>query len=202
MARVESRDGTQIVCERIGDGPSVVLVGGALDDGAENAPLAVELAGEFTVVNYARRGRGGSGNIAPYALEREIEDLAAVVEAALALFMRLAGAPEEDIAGARSSPMWPALEELAPTLAHDAACLGDGPPPASRLAAVARPALVLTGTGADPHMPGLGADFFGPAADAIAALVPGAARRTLDAPEHRVDAKILAPVLARFFTGR
>jgi pimeloyl-ACP methyl ester carboxylesterase len=79
MNSVTSRDGTSIAYERQGSGPAVVLVGGALDDGAENAPLALELARSFTVYNYARRGRGGSGDTLPYALEREIEDLAALV---------------------------------------------------------------------------------------------------------------------------
>jgi pimeloyl-ACP methyl ester carboxylesterase len=78
-AFVTSDDGTSIAYERQGSGPAVVLVGGALDDGAENAPLALGLARHFTVYNYARRGRGASGDTAPYAVEREIEDLAALV---------------------------------------------------------------------------------------------------------------------------
>jgi hypothetical protein len=54
----------------------VVLVGGGLDDGAENVPLQHELAAHFSVINYTRRGRGSSGDTQPYAPEREIEDLA------------------------------------------------------------------------------------------------------------------------------
>jgi pimeloyl-ACP methyl ester carboxylesterase len=79
MSRVISKDGTPIAFERTGDGPPVVLVGGGLDDGAENAPLAAELAGRFTVYNYARRGRDKSGDTPPYALEREIEDIEALL---------------------------------------------------------------------------------------------------------------------------
>jgi pimeloyl-ACP methyl ester carboxylesterase len=79
MSSVTSKDGTVIAYERLGDGPALILVGGGLDDGSENAPLAPELAGSFTVYNYARRGRGGSGDTLPYALEREIEDLEALV---------------------------------------------------------------------------------------------------------------------------
>jgi Alpha/beta hydrolase family len=83
MAYVVSNDGTRIAYERQGSGgPAVVLVGGALDDGAENAPLASELARSFTVYNYARRGRGASGDTPPYAVSREVEDLAALVDAA------------------------------------------------------------------------------------------------------------------------
>ena len=55
------------------------LVGGALDEGVENAPLAPALAEHFTVYNYARRGRGASGFTEPYAVEGEIEDLDALI---------------------------------------------------------------------------------------------------------------------------
>ena len=78
--RVTSKDGTPIAYERQGTGPAVILVGGGLDDGSENAPLVPELAEQFTVYNYARRGRGGSGDTLPYALEREIEDIDALIE--------------------------------------------------------------------------------------------------------------------------
>jgi pimeloyl-ACP methyl ester carboxylesterase len=177
MERVTSKDGTSIAYDRLGDGPAVVLVGGAFVDRSENAPLAAELAGRFTTINYDRRGRGASGDTPPYALRREIEDLEAllaaaggsthlygvssggalVLEAAAAevavdriavyevpydlagdaprrhreyvarlegflaegrrgdaaeLFMRLAGASDEMVAGARGSPMWPGLERF------------------------------------------------------------------------------------------
>jgi hypothetical protein len=115
---VTSRDGTSIVYDTVGAGPVVILVGGGLDDGAENAPFAPELAGQFTVVNYSRRGRDGSGDT--------------------------------------------------------------------------QPTLVTTGANA-PR-------FYTEAADAIAACVLGAERRTVDMPGHVADPKILAPLLARFFT--
>ena len=76
MNRVISKDGTSIAYERLGRGPAVIMVTGGLDDGSENAPLARELAKHFTVYNYARRGRGDSGDTLPYAVEREIEDIA------------------------------------------------------------------------------------------------------------------------------
>jgi pimeloyl-ACP methyl ester carboxylesterase len=79
---VTSKDGTPIAYARQGDGPALILVGGGLDDGSENAPLADVLARSFTVFNYARRGRGESGDTEPYALEREIEDLDALVSEA------------------------------------------------------------------------------------------------------------------------
>jgi hypothetical protein len=79
MSEVTSKDGTTIDFERQGHGPAVILATGALDDGSENAPLAIELDARFTVYSYARRGRGSSGDTPPYALEREIEDLEALV---------------------------------------------------------------------------------------------------------------------------
>ena len=51
--RVTSNDGTTIAYDREGSGPAVILVGGALDEGVENAPLAPALAEHFTVYNYA-----------------------------------------------------------------------------------------------------------------------------------------------------
>ncbi|WP_037306361.1 alpha/beta fold hydrolase [Amycolatopsis orientalis] len=76
---VRSEDGTPIVLERRGTGPVVVVVAGASNDRHGDEPLVAELAAEFSVVTYDRRGRGDSGDTAPYAVEREIEDLAAVV---------------------------------------------------------------------------------------------------------------------------
>ncbi|WP_433759543.1 alpha/beta fold hydrolase [Nocardia sp. CA-135398] len=79
MGYVTSADGTVIAYERGGNGPAVVLVGGGIDDGTENAPLAAALAEHFTVYNYARRGRGDSGDASTVDLAREIEDLAALI---------------------------------------------------------------------------------------------------------------------------
>lgn len=80
--RVTSADGTSIAYDRQGTGPAVILVGGVLDDGGENAPLAALLAEHFTVYNYARRGRAPSGDTPPYAAEREVEDLDALIAVA------------------------------------------------------------------------------------------------------------------------
>jgi pimeloyl-ACP methyl ester carboxylesterase len=264
MSHVTSSDGTTIAYDRAGSGPAVVLVGGGLVDPAtgragrwENAPLAAELARRFTVHNYDRRGRGESGDTPPYAVQREIEDIDALIaeaggsallygvssggalaleavaagspveriavydvpygvgeEAArrwriyverlgpalaedrrgeaIELFMRVAGAAEEAIAAARSSPVWASLESIAHTLAYDAACLGDGRPPTDRLATIEQPALVLTG-GHD--------DFFEAAGDAVAGSIPQARRHVLAGQSHAVDAQALAPVLERFFAG-
>lgn len=81
VEKATSTDGTTIAFERSGDGPAVVLVCGATSVRGAVADLAAALAPRFTAVSYDRRGRGDSGDTAPYAVEREIEDLAAVIAA-------------------------------------------------------------------------------------------------------------------------
>ena len=83
--RVTSADGTSIAFEKTGQGPAVILVGGAFcDRGARAAgtPLAALLAPRLTVLSYDRRGRGDSGDTPNWALEREVEDLEALIRAA------------------------------------------------------------------------------------------------------------------------
>jgi pimeloyl-ACP methyl ester carboxylesterase len=82
METVTSKDGTRIAYDKLGSGPAVILVCGGSVDRTSNAGLAALLADHFTVYNYDRRGRGDSGDSAPYAVEREIEDIEAVAEAA------------------------------------------------------------------------------------------------------------------------
>ncbi len=81
MQTTTSHDGTTIAYERVGDGPTIVVAAGALCDRTSFADLTERLAPAFTVVNYDRRGRGDSGDSAPYAPAREVDDLAAVIEA-------------------------------------------------------------------------------------------------------------------------
>jgi pimeloyl-ACP methyl ester carboxylesterase len=84
MSKVGSRDGTTIAFDRLGDGPALVLVDGALSyrSFGPMGRLAEVLAPDFTVYRYDRRGRGESGDTAPYAVAREVEDLEAVLAAA------------------------------------------------------------------------------------------------------------------------
>ncbi|MGA9371000.1 MAG: alpha/beta hydrolase [Solirubrobacterales bacterium] len=81
-AMTTSADGTPIAFDRVGDGPPVVVVGGAFNDRNSAGPLADLLSESCAVYTYDRRGRGDSGFTEPYAVEREIEDLEAVIEAA------------------------------------------------------------------------------------------------------------------------
>lgn len=79
MNIVVSRDGTRIAFDTYGDGPPVVLVGGALGIRGYSTALAGLLAPHLRVIAYDRRGRGDSGDTPPYGVDREIEDIAALV---------------------------------------------------------------------------------------------------------------------------
>jgi pimeloyl-ACP methyl ester carboxylesterase len=81
LSKVRSKDGTTIAFDRLGGGPPVVLVCGGSTDRMANAQLAALLAPHFAVFNYDRRGRGDSGDTPPYAVEREVEDIDAVMTA-------------------------------------------------------------------------------------------------------------------------
>jgi hypothetical protein len=80
MQKVISIDGTEIAFERLGRGPALIIVGGSLADHRFYVPLANELSRHFMVYNYDRRGRGQSGDTSAYTVERELEDLAALVD--------------------------------------------------------------------------------------------------------------------------
>ena len=77
--KVVSKDSTTIAFDQSGKGPAIILVVGAFNDRSTGAPLARSLERHFTVFNYDRRGRGESGDTGPYAIEREIEDLEALI---------------------------------------------------------------------------------------------------------------------------
>jgi len=82
MRTAVSADGTKIAFDQTGEGPPVILVVGAFNDRSTGAPLAKALESEFTVFNYDRRGRGASGDTLPYAVQREVEDLDALIREA------------------------------------------------------------------------------------------------------------------------
>ncbi|WEO95145.1 alpha/beta hydrolase [Streptomyces sp. FXJ1.172] len=79
--KTTSRDGTALAYAVTGQGPTVILVCGAMSTGGTVAPLAERLSDRCTAVVYDRRGRGESGDTKPYAVEREVEDLAALIDA-------------------------------------------------------------------------------------------------------------------------
>ena len=265
MRTVTSKDGTTIAFERSGTGPALILVGGMFEQRAmdsETAQLAALplLAQHFSVFHYDRRGRGDSTDTQPYALEREIEDIDALIdeaggsafvfgissgaalafEAALALggkvkklamyeapyndddaarqawkvftqqlkaalaegrrgdavglFMTLLGMPADHLDGMRQHPMWPMWEAVAPTIAYDAAALGEeASVPIKKAAGVAVPALIMDGGASYP--------FMHISALALANAMPHAQHCTLEGQTHEVAAAAIAPVLVEFFNS-
>jgi pimeloyl-ACP methyl ester carboxylesterase len=264
MTTVTSKDGTQIAYETKGSGPAVILVDGALcyRSFGPMPHLAELLAPHFTVYTYDRRGRGESGNSKTYAVEREVEDLDALIhgagglafvygissgaclalEAAIklgdkirklamyeppynsengasqawkdyrnhlagllaagrkgdaaALFMGFVGTPAEQVNGMRQAPEWPMFEAVAPTLAYDAATMGeDRSVPVKRAANVKMPVLLIDGGANLVYMP-----FMHDSSTKLAKAIPHARQRTLDGQTHDVNLEVLAPVLLEFFT--
>lgn len=269
MSTVTSKDGTRIAFDKTGRGPAVILVNGAMADRTIDpslAKLADLLSKDFMVYNYDRRGRGESGDTQPFAKEREIEDIAALVEDAdgaggsamvlgfssggalvldaaqnvpsitkIALYevpvivndsrpplpadyvdhlnglvkegkrdeavkyflVEAAGIPAEYLDGADQNPLWPRMLNIAHTIAYDGARVADlmqgRPLPTDRWTRVTMPALVMAGTETPPKGWMVGA------ADAIAALLPHAERRTLEGQDHNVDLEVIAPIVTEFF---
>jgi pimeloyl-ACP methyl ester carboxylesterase len=82
MRTVTSKDGTTIAFDQMGQGPSLILVGGATTTRADAALVSAALASYFTVFAYDRRGRGDSGDTPPYVVEREVEDIESLLDEA------------------------------------------------------------------------------------------------------------------------
>lgn len=80
LQRVTSKDGTTIAYEKLGTGPGLILVLGALNSRKSGVKLAKLLEAHFSVITYDRRGRGDSTDTAPYSPRREVEDIAALIE--------------------------------------------------------------------------------------------------------------------------
>src|SRR5256884_5756082 len=84
MNTLSSHDGTAIAYDRQGEGPALILVNGALTvhSSGSGSELAKLLAPHFTVYGFDRRGRGESGDTLPYAVDREIDDIEALIDRA------------------------------------------------------------------------------------------------------------------------
>jgi pimeloyl-ACP methyl ester carboxylesterase len=114
---------------------------------------------------------------------------------AVALFMRFAGTPAEQVGAMRRAPSLPGMEAVAPTLAYDHAAIMGEPwsVPAELAARVPVPTLVMTGDAGLPFMPG--------AARVLSQAIPRGRLRTLEGQTHEVNPAVLAPVLVEFFTS-
>ena len=147
METTKSADGTVIAYDRTGDGPPLVVVLGAFCDRKSFVPPA-SLADRFTVCCYDRRGRGGSGDSQPYSPDREIADLAAVIEAVAGsgtgafVFGHSSGAALALRAAAHGVPMTAVVAYEAPFVIPGTRKLADDP--AGRITA-----LVTAGRRAD-----------------------------------------------------
>lgn len=141
------------------------------------------------------RGTAGGRQPAPNLAARYAELCATGRRGdAIALFMTNAvGQPPEAVEQVRRTPIWPALEEMAHTLAYDAAIVGDGAVPVDTAAAVTIPALVVEST-ASPQ-------WLRDAARATAASLPNGRHLMVPGQFHEPDPILLAPELTRFFLG-
>jgi pimeloyl-ACP methyl ester carboxylesterase len=110
--------------------------------------------------------------------------------AAVELFMSWVGMPEEAVAQMRSSPVWPAMEALAPTIAYDNAAMGDGTVPRERAQRVGTPTLVIAGS--------LSSEELRHAARTVAEAIPGARYRDLEGQSHTAAPESIAPLLTEF----
>ena len=202
---VTSADGTVIVFDRSGAGPAVILVPGALMDRADPvmSGVAAGLSRWFTVFSYDRRGRGDSGDTLPYAVERETEDLAALIAAAggsAAVFGGSSGAALALRAAVRN----PAISRLAlweppyhvdgsaPRLPHDFAAQLDGLVTAGRPADAFELFMVKAVQATPEAVAGMRAQPFWPAMEAAARTL--AYEALVMGPDNALPAALLARI--------
>jgi pimeloyl-ACP methyl ester carboxylesterase len=174
-SHVTSADGTKIAFDRLGGGPAVIVISGLLCDRQTTQPLAEQLAQQLCVINYDRRGRGESTDTAPYAVQREVEDIAALIAevggqasvyghssgAGLALAAAASGLPITKLV--LHEPPYSADDEESQQAAREvaenvrAALMKDRPADAIRvfLAAAGMPTEMIEATSSDPTMQGL-----------------------------------------------
>jgi pimeloyl-ACP methyl ester carboxylesterase len=200
MAMVSSCDGTSIAFRRYGTGPAIVLVGGAPDVAGQ---LAALLAASFTVLHHDRRGTGDSGDTAPYALAREVEDLEAVIATAGGP-VSMTGLGSGTTLALEAARTLPSITKLAlcgpmPPLRPDAPNTHLAAPglagigfAAARWSCVPVPTLIL-----DEHLTCSGADGSAFDGERLAGLLPDGRHRRVS----RLAPATLAPHLAAFFTN-
>jgi uncharacterized protein YndB with AHSA1/START domain/pimeloyl-ACP methyl ester carboxylesterase len=223
---ITSADGTTIAYSRTGSGPAVILVDGAMcyrGMGLMSA-LAQYLADRFTVYTYDRRGRGDSGDTQPYAVEREIEDLQALLTeaggsaygyaissgAALALRSAAAGLPWRALA--LYEPAYTGRKDAYTLELTDLLAAGRrGDAIECFLKLVGTPAPAIAGMRRSPMWPlfeGIAPTLAydnavlgdGSVPNDEAERVRHARRLTLPEQTHDVAPDVLAPVLVEFFS--
>jgi hypothetical protein len=114
---------------------------------------------------------------------------------AITLFMKFVGAPDQAVAKMQASPAWPGMLAMAPTLGYDNAVLGDDRSvPVGIAAKITATTLVMDGSASSGPMP-----FMRPTADKLGRTIPGARRQTVEGQAHDASARVLAPILVKFF---
>lgn len=120
---VTSKDGTSLAYERAGAGPALILIdaAGHYRELSSFGGLIGPLAADFTVYHYDRRGRGDSTDVAPYAVEREVDDLAALIDEAggSACLYAYSSGGLVALHAAASGLTIPRMALLEPPIAHD-----------------------------------------------------------------------------------
>src|SRR4051794_1052759 len=122
LLKTKSADGTEIAYETDGSGPPLIVIGGAMNTRQSAAPLVPLLSDRYTVVRYDRRGRGDSGDTQPYAPEREVEDVEAVIAAVggpVLMFGHSSGAALVIHAARRGAPIAKMVLYEAPFIVDD-----------------------------------------------------------------------------------
>jgi pimeloyl-ACP methyl ester carboxylesterase len=199
MRTITSRDGTRIAFDQSGQGPALVLVGGASETRANETQLAATLSPYFTVFAYDRRARGDSGDTRPYAVEREVDDIEALIDEA----------GESAFVFGESSVAVLALYEPPFIIDETHAPLPDGfamedtqkvsPESLKKWASVTIPTLVMDGSvlmgSEEAHT------FMRHGADALASVMPNAQQLTLEGQDHGPSDEALVPALRTFFLG-
>jgi dienelactone hydrolase len=180
MTRGTSKDGTLIAYERSGNGPALILVDGALCSRAfgPSPKLAPLLARHFTVYAYDRRGRGQSGDTQPYSPAREVEDIAALVEAAggSAVLLGLSSGGTLALEAAASGLPVTRLVAYEPPCVDDNGERGSGC--RARFASIGVPSLVMNGAKTDRRLR--------EAVQTIVNAMPAAHHRELAGQTHNV----------------
>ena len=202
---VTSADGTVIGFDLSGAGPAVILVQGALMNRSDAVMtgIAAGLSRWFTVLNYDRRGRGDSGDTQPYAVERETEDLAALIAAAggsAAVFGGSSGAGLVLQAAARNPAitrlaLWEPpyhVDDSAPRLPHDFATQLDGLVRAGRRAEAVELFLVKAAEASPQDVAAMRSQPFWPAMEAAAQTL--AYEAFVMGPDNELPAGVLTVV--------
>ncbi len=208
---VTSKDGTLVAFEQTGGGPVVILVTGALADRSGARWLAKHLAEHFTVINYDRRGRGKSTDTQPYAVEREVEDIEALIDATGGSAFVFGVSSGAVLALEAASELGGKVQKLflyeppfivddsRPPMPHDLGNQMSGtqegqPLPVKRWAATTAPTLVVVG--------GQSEAFFHHGAKAFTETLPIAQYRSLEGRNHAavlMAPKAIADAMQQFF---